>query len=135
MNATISKLNDAVNAHDTEGMAVLFAPDYRSEQPAHPNREYVGRDTLTEIWGELFRAVPDLTSEVVAEVADGASVWVEWHWQGHHADGSLFDMRCIGAAQLDQDGRVAAQRLYGELVEHDGPAIQEAERQLREPAH
>ena len=135
MNATISKLNDALNAHDAEGMATLFSPDYRSEQPAHPNRAYVGRDTLTAIWGDLFRAVPDLTSEMVAEVADGSSVWVEWHWQGHHTDGSLFDMRGIGVAELDRDGRIAAQRLYGELVEHDGPAIEESERQLREPAH
>jgi predicted SnoaL-like aldol condensation-catalyzing enzyme len=134
MNATISKLNDAVNAHDTEGMAALFSPDYRSEQPAHPNRGYVGRDTLTAIWGELFHAVPDLTSEMVAEVADGASVWVEWHWQGHHADGSLFDMRGIGVAELNHDGLISSQRLYGELVEHDGPGIEESERQLREPA-
>jgi hypothetical protein len=116
-------------------MAALFSPDYRSEQPAHPNRAYVGLDTLTTIWGDLFRAVPDLTSELVAEVADSSSVWVEWHWQGHHPDGSLFDMRGIGVARLDRDGRIAAQRLFGELVEHDGPAIEESERQLREPAH
>jgi ketosteroid isomerase-like protein len=135
VNATISKLLDAMNAHDADRMAAHFTPDYRSEQPAHPNRGYNGRDTLTEIWAELFRAVPDLKGEVVAQVADGESVWVEWRWHGHHADGSLFDMRGIGVAQLDHDGRIAAQRLYGELVEHDGPGIEESERQLREPAH
>jgi hypothetical protein len=37
-------------------------------------------------------------------------------------------------AQLTDDGRIAVQRLYGELVELDGPAIEEAERRLREPA-
>ena len=134
MNATISKLLDAMNAHDGEGMATLFSPDYRSEQPTNPNREYVGRDTLATIWGDLFRAVPDLTGEVVAEVPDGANVWVEWYWHGHHTDGSLFEMRGIARTELTDDGLVAAQRLYGELVEHDGPAIEEAERQLREPA-
>ena len=135
MNATISKLADAINAHDAESMAAWFTPDYRSEQPTHPNREYVGRDTLAAIWGDLFRAVPDLTGEVVNEVADGARVWVEWHWQGHHTDGSLFEMRAIAITELTDDGLVAAQRLYGELVEHDGADILESERQLREPAH
>lgn len=135
MNATISKLLDAMNAHDAERMAAWFAPDYRSEQPVHPNREYVGRDTLASIWGDLFRAVPDLTSEVVAEVADGANLWVEWYWHGHYSDGSPFEMRAVTIAELTDDGRIAAQRLYAEQVEHDGADIQESERQLREPAH
>jgi ketosteroid isomerase-like protein len=135
VNATISKLLDAMNAHDAERMSALFVPDFRSEQPTHPNRAYVGRDTTIGIWGDLYRAVPDLTSEVVAEVDDGATVWAEWHWQGHFADGSLFEMRAIARTELDDDGLIAAQRLYGELVEQDGPAIEESERQLREPAH
>jgi predicted SnoaL-like aldol condensation-catalyzing enzyme len=134
MNATISKLREAMNAHDAVRMAALFAPDFRSEQPAHPNRGYVGRDTMAAIWGDLYRAVPDLTSEVVSDVTDGATVWVEWHWRGHHADGSLFEMRGIARTELDDDGLVAAQRLYGEPVEPDGPGILESERQLREPA-
>jgi ketosteroid isomerase-like protein len=134
VNATISKLRDALNAHDAEGMATFFAPDYRSEQPAHPNRGYGGRDTLTEIWGELFDAVPDLTSELLASVDDGATVWAEWYWHGHYADGSLFELRGVTITTLSDDGLVVSQRLYGEPVEHDGPAIEEAERQLREPA-
>jgi hypothetical protein len=134
MNATISKLRDALNAHDADGMATFFAPDFRSEQPAHPNRGYGGRDTTIAIWGELFRAVPDLTSEVVASVDDGATVWAEWYWHGHYTDGSLFELRGVTITKLSDDGVVVSQRLYGEPVEHDGPAIEEAERQLREPA-
>jgi hypothetical protein len=134
VNATMSKVQDALNAHDAERMAAQFSPSYRSEQPAHPNRGYGGRDTLTSIWGDLFRAVPDLTSEVVAETSDGATAWVEWNWHGHYTDGSPFEMRGVVIAQLDDDGLVAAQRLYFEPVEHDGPGILESERQLREPA-
>jgi predicted SnoaL-like aldol condensation-catalyzing enzyme len=135
MNATISNLVDAMNAHDAERMTACFTPDYRSEQPTHPNRQYVGWDTLASIWGDLFRAVPDLRGEVVAEVPDGPNVWVEWHWHGHYTEGSLFEMRGIARTELTDDGLVAAQRLYGELVEQDGPGIEESERQLREPAH
>jgi ketosteroid isomerase-like protein len=134
VNATISKLNDALNAHDATRMAEQFAPDYRSEQPAHPNRGYGGRDTMADLWDQLFQAVPDIESEVVASVADGATVWAEWHWRGHYTDGSLFESRGVTIAELTDDGLVAAQRLYIEQVEHDGATIEEAERQLREPA-
>jgi predicted SnoaL-like aldol condensation-catalyzing enzyme len=134
VNPTILELREAINAHDAKRLAAQFAPDYRSEQPAHPNRGYGGKDTLTEIWGELFGAVPDLSSEVVAEVADGPRVWVEWYWHGHYADDSLFEMRGITITDLTDDGLVVANRFYTEPVEHDGPGIEEAERQLREPA-
>ena len=133
MNATVAELSDALNAHDAERLAAQFAPSYRSEQPAHPNRGYGGRDTLTSIWTDLFGAVPDLAGEVVAEVTQGATVWVEWHWHGHYVHGSLFDMRGVAIMELTDQGLVAAQRLYFEPVEHDGPGILESERQLREP--
>lgn len=133
MNATISKLRDALNDHDAEGLAAHFSPTYLSEQPAHPNRGYSGPDTLTSIWGDLFRAVPDLTAEAIKEAVDGTTVWVEWHWQGHYVDGSLFEMLGVAIMELTDDGLVAAQRLYFEPVEHDGPGILESERQLREP--
>jgi hypothetical protein len=68
-------------------------------------------------------------------VPDGGNVWVEWYWHGHFTDGSLFEMRGIARTELTDDGLVAAQRLYGELVDHAGPGIEESERQLREPAH
>ncbi|MCU1616026.1 MAG: hypothetical protein JWO98_3566 [Frankiales bacterium] len=42
MNPTIGRLAEAVNRHDPEGMAAQMAPDYRSEQPAHPNRGFGG---------------------------------------------------------------------------------------------
>jgi ketosteroid isomerase-like protein len=135
MNATISKLVDAMKAHDAERMAACFTPDYHSEQPTHPGREYTGRDTLVTIWGQLFDAVPDMECELLATVDQGSTVWSEWFWHGHYTDGSPFEMRAAIIAQLVDDGRIAAQRLYAEQVEHDGADILESERQLREPAH
>lgn len=135
MNATLSHLTEAMSARDAQRMAEWFTPDYRSEQPNHPQREYVGRDTMATIWGELFAAVPDMECELLASADQGSAVWAEWYWHGHYSDGSPFEMRAVTIAQLDGDGRIASQRLYGEPVEHDGPAIEEAERRLREPAH
>ena len=42
MNDTISRLRDAMNRHDAAAMIELFAPNYRSEQPVHPQRGFGG---------------------------------------------------------------------------------------------
>jgi ketosteroid isomerase-like protein len=134
MNPTLSKLLEAISARDADRMAACFTPDFRSEQPTHPNRAYAGRDTTVAIWGDLFREVPDLTTELLATVDHGSAVWAEWYWHGHHTDGSPFELRAVTIAQLTDDGLIASQRLYGELVEREGADILESERQIREPA-
>jgi hypothetical protein len=43
MNPTIARLRDLMNGHDAEVMSELISPDYRSQQPAHPNRGFGGQ--------------------------------------------------------------------------------------------
>ena len=40
----IENLREAINKHDLDAFVACFDPDYRSEQPAHPAREF--RDLL-----------------------------------------------------------------------------------------
>lgn len=130
MNDTIARLQAAMNAHDAAAMARLFAPDYRSEQPAHPNRGFGGHDQVQANWSTMFAGVPDLTGDVLADVTDGDTSWSEWHWHGSHPDGSPFAMRGVIVMGLHDDGTVAWARLYMEPVEQDGAAIEEAVRRL-----
>jgi hypothetical protein len=74
MNATTFELRDAMDAHDAEGMAAQFAPNHRSEQPARPNRSFGGHAQVAADRTSPYRAVSDLVSEVVAEIADGAAI-------------------------------------------------------------
>ncbi len=134
MNQTLERLRDAVNRHDPEAMAELFAPDYRSEQPAHPNRGFGGHAQVAANWREMFRGVPDLTAELLDEATAGTTTWSEWAWHGHHTDGTPFEMRGVTIMDLDQDGRIARARLYMEPVERDGAAIEEAVQQLAKPS-
>jgi hypothetical protein len=134
MNATMQKLREKMNAHDAAGMAALFAPDYRSEQPAHPNRGFGGHAQVEANWSQMFRGVPDVTAEIVSEVTVGATSWVEWIWRGHHTDGSPFEMRGTTIMGLTQDGLIAEARLYMEPVERDGAAIEETVQQLAQPS-
>ncbi len=133
MNPTVARLRDAMNRHDAAGMAACMASDYRSEQPVHPNRAFVGNRQVAANWTEMFRGVPDMRVEVLAEATDGTTSFSEWRWTGHHADGSDFDMRGVIVAGLDGDGVVAWMRLYVEPVERDSAAIEEAVQQLSRP--
>lgn len=133
MHPTIARLADAMNRHDVNAMTELFAPDYRSEQPAHPNRGFGGSDQVAANWTAMFDGVPDLRVECLAELNDGTTSWSEWSWQGTHADGAPFAMRGAVIFGLGDDGRFHSARLYMEPVERGGAAIDEAVRDLAGP--
>ena len=130
MNSTISRLRDAMNAHDVEGMVALFAPDYRSEQPVHPQRGFGGRDQVGTNWTRMFDGVPDLEVGVVKESTEGTTSWSDWVWRGSHGDGTPFFMKGVTVMGLTDDGLIAWARLYMEPVEQGGAAIDEAVRSL-----
>jgi ketosteroid isomerase-like protein len=130
MNRTISRLQHAMNSHDAAAVAALYSADYRSEQPAHPSRDFAGRSQVAANWRGMFRGVPDLEAGVVKESTDGATSWSEWVWRGTRTDGELFLMRGVIVMGLHEDGLIAWSRLYMEPVEQAGAPIDEAVRQL-----
>ncbi len=134
MNPTLSRLLDAQNRHDADAMAALFAPGYRSEQPAHPGRGFGGSGQVAANWRAMFAGVPDMSAEVRAQTTDGSTVWAEVAWHGHHTDGVPFEMRGVTLFGIGADGRITWGRLYMEPVERDGAAIEEAVRSLAEPS-
>ena len=111
-------------------LAALFAPEYVSEQPAHPNRGFGGHEQVQANWSRMFEGVPDMVGEVRADTTDGSTSWSEWEWRGHHPDGSDFCMRGVILMGLRDDGAIASARLYMEPVEQGGAAIDEAVGQL-----
>lgn len=131
---TVTRLRDAINRHDLDAAAASFAADYRSEQPAHPNRGFGGRGQVATNWRALFAGVPDLQVEVLAEVTDGSTSWSEWVWRGSHLDGTEFCMRGVTIFDLRDDGLISAGRLYMEPVERGGIGIDAAVRALARPS-
>jgi hypothetical protein len=130
MNQTISRLRDAMNSHDAEAMAALFAENYRSEQPLRPQRGFGSKDQLTTDWSRMFDDVPDLEGGVVKASTDGSTSWSEWVWRGSHVDGTPFLMKGVMVMGLADDGRISWARLYMDRVEQGGAAIDEAVRKL-----
>jgi SnoaL-like domain len=64
--AVIERLREAQNRHDLEAFVASFAPDYRSEQPAHPARTFGGRDQVRQNWAEVFTGIPDFRADLLA---------------------------------------------------------------------
>jgi hypothetical protein len=113
----------AMNAHDIDAFVALFAPDYESDQPAHPDRAFVGSEQVRRNWSEMFAGVPDFRAELTRASADGETLWTEWRWSGtglQMAGVIVFGVR---------DHRFAWARLYVEPVEH-GEGIEAAVRDL-----
>jgi ketosteroid isomerase-like protein len=122
-------MNAALNAPDLGAFLACFAEDYESEQPAHPDRVFRGRDQVRENWSAIFDGVPDFRSELVRATSDGHTVWSEWHWQGTHSDGTTLDMAGVIVCGV-RDGRIAWARLYVEPVEQAGTGIDAAVRRM-----
>jgi ketosteroid isomerase-like protein len=125
----VGRVAAAMNAHDIDALVACFEEDYRSDQPAHPDRSFRGRDQVRENWSAVFAGVPDFAAELVRAAADGDVEWSEWRWRGTQADGTPLDMTGVIVAGV-RAGRIAWARLYVEPVESGGPGIRAAVRDM-----
>jgi len=129
----MNRLLAALNAHDLDAFVECFASDYRSEQPAHPDRRFEGRDKVRENWTSVFAGIPDFRAELVASASIGDTVEIgEWHWRGTHTDGTPFAMAGVTVMGIE-DQRIAWGRLYMEVVEQDSGDIDAMVRETYRP--
>jgi hypothetical protein len=127
------RLLAAMNAHDLDAFVACFAPDYRSEQPAHPNRAFEGSDKVRENWISVFAGVPDFNAELLVSATTENGVEVgEWRWLGTHTDGPRFAMRGVTVMGIEGD-HIAWGRLYMEVVERDGADIDQMVQETYHP--
>ena len=132
MTTALERFRDAANAHDAQRLASLFAVDYQSTQPLHPGRGFGGSAQVLENWSSVFDGVPDFNAELVASSVSGEVEWGEWLWQGHHVDGSPFEMRGVTILVV-RDGLIGEGRLYMEPVDSEGGDIEAAVQELYKP--
>jgi ketosteroid isomerase-like protein len=125
----IERLAAAMNAHDIEAFVACFAEDYDSEQPAHPDRAFRGRDPVRENWSAIFAGVPDFRAELLRSTVDGETVWTEWRWRGTQTAGEALDIAGVIVFGVRAD-RIAWARLYVEPVERGGAGIDAAVRDM-----
>jgi limonene-1,2-epoxide hydrolase len=126
MTEVIDRLATAMNAHDLDAAAGFFREDYRSEQPAHPARAFIGRAQMRSNWEAMFAGIPDFHAEICRSVQDGATTWTEWRWSGTRGDGQPFAARGVTLFDITDD-QIVAGRLYMEEVEQEGGIEQAVE--------
>ena len=122
MTDLVERLAAATNAHDVDRAAELMHEQYRSEQPAHPGRAFIGRAQMHANWTAMCAGVPDLRVEVLRSVHDAGTVWTEWHWSGTRTDGQPFQMRGVTLFEI-ADEQIITGRLYMEEVEQEAVGI------------
>ena len=119
----MNRLLSAMNAHDLDAFVACFAPDYESQQPAHPGRAFRGSDQVRKNWAGVFDGVPDFTAELVVSAVIDENVEVgEWRWRGTHTDGARFGMEGVIVTGI-QHNQIAWGRLYMEPIEQGGADI------------
>ncbi len=123
----IDRLVDATNRHDLAALVDCFAVEYRNETPAHPARDFNGREQVRRNWGQIFAAVPDVAARIIRRSIDGDTVWSEWEMGGTRRDGSPHLMRGVILFTV-ADGRASAARFYLEPVESGGGTVDDAVR-------
>lgn len=114
--AVVTRLVDAINAHDLETMVGLFADDFVNETPAHPHRGFQGNQHVRRNWSQIFAGAPDLRAWLPRMVVDGDTVWAEWDLTGTRPDGAAFVMRGVSIFGVSRN-RLAWVRFYLEPVE------------------
>ncbi|CAN5862300.1 hypothetical protein BH23GEM7_BH23GEM7_20470 [soil metagenome] len=123
--AAIQRLQAAMNEHDLEAFLACFDPEYRSEQPAHPDRAFGGVEQVRKNWSKIFGGIPDFRAELLRHTVDGDTHWAEWRWFGTQPDGVRMELRGVTLFGVEQD-RIAWGRLYMEPVKEQGAGIDEA---------
>jgi ketosteroid isomerase-like protein len=128
----LARLERSTNARDLNAVVACFAPEYRNDTPAHPERSFTGREQVRRNWEQIFAAIPDLTTRVLRSAVNGDEAWTEWEHRGTRRDGSLHVMRGVvifGVA----DGLLAWARFYLEPVREGGENVDAAVRQQVAP--
>jgi ketosteroid isomerase-like protein len=128
----LARLERAAHARDVNALLACFAPDYRNDTPAHPERSFTGREQVGRNWEQIFAAIPDLTVKVLRSAVNGHEVWSEWEHSGTRPDGSAHLMRGVvifGVA----DGLLAWARFYLEPVQAGGGNVDAAVRRQVAP--
>jgi hypothetical protein len=124
MTVVIERMAEALNRHDLKGFLECFDPNYRSEQPAHPNRGFGGKEQVRKNWSSMFESFPDFEAQLLRHTADAGVVWGEWHWAAR-------DLNMAGVTIMGvEDDRFVWARLYMEPVEENGQDIDEAMRTI-----
>lgn len=114
--AVLERFTRSLNDHDIDALLSCFHPDYESEQPAHPQRSFKGRDHVYRNWSWVFDSFRDFRADMLDFTIDSSAIWSEWRWTGTHPEGKSFEVRGVMILEVE-DGAFRRGRLYLEPLD------------------
>lgn len=117
--AIAERLLTAQSERDMEAILECVSPEYRSETPLHPARNFSGRGPVLTNWETIFETMPDYEGEFLRVVEDDDTVWAEVRYSGTRNDGTEITfggIYILGVA----DNQIEWGRIYLEPIEEDG---------------
>jgi len=105
------RMIEAANRHDLEAMVACFAPDFRSEQPFYPERNFTGQAGVRKNWSFFFSTMPDFQAEVLSVAVEGDTVWAELNYHGTQVDGKKHVTRGVNISGI-QGEQIVWAKLY-----------------------
>jgi steroid delta-isomerase-like uncharacterized protein len=114
----VRALLEAERRHDLAGVLACFGPEPTLEFAGGPR--HVGMERVGQIYGDLLRAFPDLTIDVIGEHPSERSVIVELIMQGTHRQqwlgmaprGRTLTLPVCSVFLFDKKDQLTAQRMY-----------------------
>ena len=101
--AVIERLHDAMNRHDLDAFQACFSPDFKSEQPIHPDRTFFGNEQVRKNWTRMFEGIPDFQGDLMRTAVNGNTTWSEWLWHGTRTDGAPFQVAAAILFHVEND--------------------------------
>ncbi len=80
---------EAIDAHDVQGAAAMWAPDGRED--VRGQGLFIGPEGLREFIGSLIEAIPDLRVEIVATTTENERCALQWRFLGTFAGPGSFN--------------------------------------------
>lgn len=119
VNTLLERFYDAMNHHDLDAFVACFHPDYDSQQPIHPDRNFVGSDQVRKNWTRVFEGIPDFEGKLLRSSITEDTIWSEWDWRGTRTDGVPIHMAAVIIFGI-RDDQFAWARLYQDMVDVNG---------------
>lgn len=113
--SVFERMIQTINRHDLEAMVENYAPEFRSEQPFHPERNFVGPVGVRNNWGFFFKRTPDIQVEILNEAVEGDTVWAELLFHGNNTDGTKHLVRGVTISGIQND-QISWSKLYIEEI-------------------
>jgi steroid delta-isomerase-like uncharacterized protein len=114
----VRALLEAERRHDLAALLACFGPEPTLEFAGGPR--HIGMERVGQIYGDLLRAFPDLTLDVIGEHLSERSVIVELVMQGTHRQqwlgmaprGRTLTLPVCSVFLFDKKDQLTAQRMY-----------------------